>query len=634
MKVNGTKTMLRETGRVPGGQHCPNGTSQTQPGPKRPCEWIGLPQSRELPLVRLRKAAGILWIALVAMPSLQPAAGQDSVVGSPHDLSAFGPGAVHAVEEAQVCIFCHAPHNSTGQTPLWNRFEPRTHYRIYQSSSTDARIDQPGGPSKMCLSCHDGSMAVGLIASRGEADPIAMTTVTIPPGRADLTEDLSDDHPIGFRFDRALANRDRQLKNPDLISSLLPMGRHNEVHCTTCHDPHNNELGDFLREPVLRSTLCLSCHQMHGWDRSSHAISPAIVPNRGVDPREPSRFSTVADNGCANCHQVHSADHPERLLRFRREEDNCLSCHSGGVARTNIDTELRKRSVHPVRAWEGRHDPTEDPRTMPRHVECVDCHNPHAVAADIGSTLRREAGAFAPVRVSAANRFVSGVDRGGRQREFAEFEYEICLKCHGDSVSRPRRTDIVRQIQQTNTRLEFQTDNPSFHPVFGPRRNSEVVSLRAPYRTGSVLACTDCHNSDSAGMGTAASGPHGSIYEPLLVANYSTASRVTESADAYALCYKCHDRESILGDESFPLHSVHIVRGRASCAACHDAHGISRTQGNSQSHSNLINFDLSVVQPAGGGLGGRIEFVDRGIQRGSCTLTCHGVTHVNFEYGR
>ena len=51
-------------------------------------------------------------------------------------------------------------------------------------------------------------------------------------------------------------------------------------------------------------------------------------------------------------------------------------------------------------------------------------------------------------------------------------------------------------------------------------------------------------------------------------------------------------------------------------------------------HSNLINFDLSIVQPASGGLRGRIEFVDQGPQRGSCTLTCHGVVHVNFGYGR
>ncbi len=79
---------------------------------------------------------------------------------------------------------------------------------------------------------------------------------------------------------------------------------------------------------------------------------------------------------------------------------------------------------------------------------------------------------------------------------------------------------------------------------------------------------------------------------------------------------------------------MHVVRGRTPCSACHDAHGISRTRGNSRNHSHLINFDLNIVQPAGGALGARLEFVDTGRFSGSCTLVCHGVTHVRFEYGR
>jgi hypothetical protein len=76
------------------------------------------------------------------------------------------------------------------------------------------------------------------------------------------------------------------------------------------------------------------------------------------------------------------------------------------------------------------------------------------------------------------------------------------------------------------------------------------------------------------------------------------------------------------------------VGARTPCSACHDSHGISRTQGTARTNSNLINFDLSIVRPASGGLGSRILFEDRGTYSGSCTLTCHGVVHVNFEYGR
>ena len=62
---------------------------------------------------------------------------------------------------------------------------------------------------------------------------------------ANLTSDLSDDHPIGFRYDRALSNRDAQLRPVELVDHRIILGERGELECTACHDPHNNELGDF-----------------------------------------------------------------------------------------------------------------------------------------------------------------------------------------------------------------------------------------------------------------------------------------------------------------------------------------------------------------------------------------------------
>jgi len=563
------------------------------------------------------------WLALTAA-----AAAQESIVGSPHDLSVSGPGRIHALTEEQICIFCHAPHNATGQPPLWNRYMPPTHYRIYESSTLDAHMDQPSGPSKMCLSCHDGSLAIGLVASRPPNTPIVMSRRTIPPGPTDLTHDLSDDHPIGFRYNRALAFRDRQIKNPDVVTRDLPLGPHGEMHCTTCHDPHNNQLGDFLREPQLRSAICLSCHDLDGWKIGSHARSNATITGRAVDARERLLYGTVADNGCANCHKIHGAEQHERLLRFRREELNCLNCHNGSVAQSNILSEIRKQSSHPVEWYFQVHDAAEEPRIVRRHAECVDCHNPHAAAGGTPSVVGRPSLGV----IDNSQRFVSGIDRAGLPVASARFQYEVCFKCHSDTPANSV-PEVPRQIMQTNTRLEFQPVNPSFHPVIAPRNNNDVVSLIPPWRVGSMMKCTDCHNSDNAENPLAPQGPHGSIYDPILIDNYNTGNFVTESPQAYALCYRCHDRNSILADQSFPLHNRHIVRGRSSCAACHDPHGVSRLQVDGSDHTNLINFDIAVVRPATGGLLNRIEYEDLGPGRGSCTLTCHGVVHVNFQYG-
>lgn len=584
-----------------------------------------------------RSRKWLIRLAVVALAA-SPVLAQQSVVGSPHDLSVSGPGRVHALNEEQVCVFCHAPHNTTGQSPLWNRTMPATHYRIYESPTTDARIDQPSGPSKMCLSCHDGALAVGLVASRAPNDPIVMSQRTIPPGRSDLTNDLSDDHPIGFRYDRALASRDRQLRNPEVVTPNLPMGKHNEVHCTTCHDAHDNTLGNFLRMPTVRSAICTACHDMAGWKSSAHATSPVSIAGRAVDPRERLPHHTVADNACTNCHKIHGAESHKWLLRFAREQDNCLTCHNGGVTRNNIESEVHKPSSHPVWLSFGRHNPREDPRVMPRHVTCTDCHNPHSASYNLVRSVNVPTHGLA----DSTLRFVAGIDRAGRIVPNSRFEYEVCFKCHADSIARSRRVEVVRQVFQTNTRLQFQTSNPSFHPVIGPRNNPEVVSLIPPWRVGATMQCTDCHNSDQAGKGLSVgglkvgggpSGPHGSIYAPILIDNYTRDDYTMESPRAYALCYRCHDRQSILNDQSFTLHNRHVVQGRAPCSACHDAHGISRAQGNSTNHSHLINFDRRIVQPASGGLAARIEYEDLGSNRGSCTLTCHNVTHVRFEYG-
>ncbi len=208
--------------------------------------------------------------------------------------------------------------------------------------------------------------------------------------------------------------------------------------------------------------------------------------------------------------------------------------------------------------------------------------------------------------------------------------YEICLRCHGDSPNQPpARTP--RQLDQSNIRLKIQQNNPSFHPVAGPGRNTNVPSLISPLTEQSVIGCTSCHNSNQAASagGNGPEGPHGSAFAPLLVRNYVTLDNTPESAGNYALCYDCHSRNNILNDQSFGYHDKHIRDEDTPCNACHDPHGISSTQGIATNNSNLINFDTSIVFPNNNGLR---RFVDAGQNSGSCDLLCHGEDHDNFDY--
>jgi hypothetical protein len=147
-----------------------------------------------------------------------------------------------------------------------------------------------------------------------------------------------------------------------------------------------------------------------------------------------------------------------------------------------------------------------------------------------------------------------------------------------------------------------------------------------------MVYCSDCHASDtgeSAG-GSGPGGTHGSNIAPLLAARYDTADFTAESAQAYALCYRCHERSSILNNESYSGHRLHVVDQRASCAVCHDAHGISSAQGTVTGNSHLINFATATVLPDP--VTGRLEFRDLGLFSGECFLSCHGHAHSPSRY--
>lgn len=569
-------------------------------------------------VVALRWSAIFGFVAAAALA----ARADDSVVYSKHDLSAFGPGPIRATEESRVCIFCHTPHNASPVAPLWNRYNPDTHYRIYRSETTDARIGQPGPESKLCLSCHDGSIALGLTLDRGPDDPIPMTHMFMPTGPSNLTSDLSDDHPIGFRYDRALTNRDPQLRPRELVDHRIQFGTRGEVECIACHDPHNNELGNFLRITDRTGALCITCHDLDGWRLSAHANSPRPVPATAT-AGERLPYLSMRDNACRSCHTSHSAPYREQLL-YDRPSQLCLNCHDG-VGGSDIHGVLNQRSGHFARPMGGGRRDVGGVLRRSKYVECIDCHNPHAVA----SNPARGATAFGVggnVAVPPAMQKVSGVNLAGAPVENAAFYYEVCFKCHGDApVLSPRR--ILRQRDTFgNVRRELLPTAASAHPVtFPARRTDETPSLKAEYRSRRFISCQDCHsNPDGMDRGGAqASGPHGSRFDHLLVARYETANFTMESPQAYALCYQCHDRGSILADESFAYHRVHIVQARTPCSACHAPHGVA---GPSSQHSSLINFDVTIV-------GGQRLFQDTGRFSGSCTLVCHGVQHANFTYG-
>ncbi|MBK7404378.1 MAG: hypothetical protein IPJ41_07005 [Phycisphaerales bacterium] len=329
------------------------------------------------------RAAALALLAFVAAASAQ----QGSVVDSPHNLSVGGPGPVRAVSESEVCIFCHTPHNSAPIRPLWNRSTPVDGYRIYTSRALDADPGQPTGASKMCLSCHDGTIALGAVLSRTTPIPMAGGVTVMPAGASNLGTDLSDDHPISFRFDSSLAAKDPHLKDPALLPEALRLDANGELQCTTCHDAHDDSRGMFLVMHNNNSELCMACHQVGTTTITEH-------------------------QDCNACHQPHTAPSGPYLLRGLNATETCLRCHDGShTGAADIASDLGKASIHETGS------PVDPPDPQYRHSSCTSCHEPHSMHS--GS-------ATAPT-VHPNFGSIDGVNASGSSVPLASYEFEVCF---------------------------------------------------------------------------------------------------------------------------------------------------------------------------------------------------------------
>jgi hypothetical protein len=121
------------------------------------------------------------------------------------------------------------------------------------------------------------------------------------------------------------------------------------------------------------------------------------------------------------------------------------------------------------------------------------------------------------------------------------------------------------------------------------------------------------------------------MFAPILERQQIVTDHNPESAANYALCYKCHSRDSILADQSFRAgnstgadrgHRFHVVDAKTACTTCHDSHGIATAK-------HLINFNTQYVTPSSNG---RLEYVSTGPGAGNCSLTCHGKDHDATPY--
>jgi len=201
-----------------------------------------------------RTAIIIAIIVLIASAGVASA----QVATTKHDLRTL-------TGQDEICVTCHAPHLPAANltTPLWNHTESTEAYQVYTSPT----MDSTAGPatsgtavSNLCLSCHDGSVAVG--SYYNGPTPVYTTgtwnvsTTGLITGIANMGTDLRNDHPVDMTY--ADAETGGGMKAEAAVTVPLYGGT---VQCGSCHDPHDNTTAQpFLRIDNTGSALCLDCH--------------------------------------------------------------------------------------------------------------------------------------------------------------------------------------------------------------------------------------------------------------------------------------------------------------------------------------------------------------------------------------
>lgn len=579
-----------------------------------------------------------------------------------HDLTPTGGGPVKG-GLANACLYCHAPHGAlSSPTPLWNQQLSIKTYNFYTSTTYHQTGVQPAlnSPSKLCLSCHDGSVAPGQTVIFG---PIAMTGTM---NKASVFgTDLKSSHPFSLQTPLVDSPNVNVLLfgNPGKTADPAVKLINGTIECTTCHEPHfqniDKVLPMFLVRDSSNSRLCQACHDptrvvngqtnfLTGWAQGIHALANNTTSNSPYV----GGYSTVAQNGCNSCHMPHNASGPVRLLRGPNEQD-CAACHAGTnlePAILNVYSEFAKTGSHPVPSGNNLHDRAETALlNNNRHATCADCHNPHA--AQPTAAFNNPPG-LRPSQIGIVG--ISATD-GTTVVNPAVNQFESCLRCHGTSAGKvvnaavfgylPTRLvsagdplDVIPQFALTSTSSHPVThDRSSILPQ--PSLRTQMMQLDGTTlgRTmGTRIFCSDCHNADDNREfgGTGPNGPHGSKWTHILERRYemsqapSPGSQITNRfpnpdltvTGPYGLCAKCHDLSQVVANTSFQEHDKHIVEQGFSCSVCHTAHGMGGTNAN-VSGERLVNFDINVVAANGG------NPISYNRATGSCVLLCHGQSH-------
>jgi predicted CxxxxCH...CXXCH cytochrome family protein len=349
----------------------------------------------------------------------------------------------NATDSNRKCTMCHVDHNIFS-TMLNNNNTNGRSYNLRTDISTTPTVasgytntDYATGGG-ICISCHTNELTKNTTAQKTETSSTKTMAVTD-------------------------ANFSLSAHKYNVASTMTNGGSTFNSNCSKCHNAKNGETTTFQN-----STNKFGTHD----DTARRLV--AALGGTLADPYE--------EAFCYRCHSK-AADAIGGTKKSADANDWYGAVTNMSSPSTSIYQVFQKTYKHNVAGYSGLHkpSPTDETRTYlsaNKHVECDDCHNPHAAKAGLHSNNQ--------VHVAAGTNLISnsgpltGAQGAGptswpgnwgavsswpTTTSTATYEYQICFKCHASYNTNYASWGGSGTQSWTDVALEFNPNNASYHPV-------------------------------------------------------------------------------------------------------------------------------------------------------------------------
>lgn len=239
------------------------------------------------------------------------------LAGTVHD---FNNGAAVTNANVGLCTYCHTPHKAQQSHLLWNHTLSANSFSWTDASTTTGGTNLPTitsaytGPTVKCLSCHDGTVAIGDVSWYKEQQNKGVNALDAsklgagllignlaPDGSSEFqiataAGDMKGNHPVAVAFPYAGAKNtyngtttgtealasgwqadprtlgirlftDNSGVGTDIVAGAT--ATKTGIECSSCHDPHNKAAVEdlFLRGKLAGNDstyICNKCHNKAG----------------------------------------------------------------------------------------------------------------------------------------------------------------------------------------------------------------------------------------------------------------------------------------------------------------------------------------------------------------------------------